>query len=80
MEREIVIMLVEPHPGNDAGEVRIYRDELPDGAVVKGEETASAEADVGRMNKAQLAGHLESLGIELAGDETKAALLALLPE
>ena len=77
-EREIVIMLVEPHHGNEAGEVRIYRDELPEGAVVKGE--GHIAVDVHRMNKAQLTAHLEELGVELSGDETKVELLALVPE
>lgn len=36
--REIVLMKVPPHPGNEVGTVRIYRDELPEGAVVVGEE------------------------------------------
>lgn len=76
--REIVIMLVEPHEGNEAGEVRIYRDELPEGAVIKGEEGGSGNAaDVSRMNKAQLIAFLEEAGSELTGSETKAELLAI---
>ena len=80
MEREIVIMLVEPHDGNEAGEVRISRDELPEGAVVKGEGEEANGVDVSRMSKAQLTEHLLSLGVELEGSETKAELLALIPE
>ena len=37
--REIVVMLVPPHEGNPMGRVRIYREDLPEGAVVEGEES-----------------------------------------
>lgn len=42
--REIVTMKVEPHPGNESGTVRIYRDQVPEGAVILDDVDADAPA------------------------------------
>lgn len=75
-KREIVTMLVEPHPGNETGKVLIYRDELPEGARVEGEGDQGGTA-IANMNKAQLITLLEERNVELTGKETKGELLAL---
>ena len=75
-ERELVIMIVTPCEGNEAGEVLIYRDELPEGAVVKEAGAVAAVEDVSRMSKAQLMALLDEQGIERDGTETKAELVA----
>lgn len=76
-EREIVTMLVEPHEGNEAGEVRVYRDELSAGAAVKEDAPQANVDDVSRMTKAQLNVLLDERGIERSGNETKAELVEL---
>ena len=48
--------------------------------IAEGNDQGAGDAALQRMNKAQLIAHLEAQGVELAGGETKAELLALIAE
>lgn len=60
VQREIVTMRVEPHEGNEAGLVTVYRDEAPEGAVIVEDEVEGAPAETAKERKARLKAEKEA--------------------
>ena len=74
IEREVIKIACPVVEGNDQGFYLGYRDTMRDDEEEFG---ADGGVDFARMNKPQLVEFLTQRGVDLAGDETKAELLAL---
>lgn len=72
--RELVEVQGEPCDGNESGIVRMYRDQVPEGAVIVGDEPdepASTKTETKAEKKARLAAEAEAA--KAAGGDTTGA-------